>query len=1245
MRELALTLLGTCRVRLDDQAASGLYAHTEALLAYLALEAQRGHAREALAALLWSDDEPATARQNLRQALSRLRASLGDRDSDRPFLEVDRSRVGLNPSALIHCDVTAFERACRAGGTSDAGAERIQHLEEAVALYQGEFLAGFTAPASAAFDEWLHATRARLHRDAVTAFEALAQHYLDGGRSDAAVEIARRLVEIEPADELAHRILIRLLAQAGQLAAAEAHYRGMSEFLREHLDVEPSPETQAVLQWLREQRGGDAAERRRQRRQERRHVTLLHCGPRVEEHGGTVDPEELARWRDVLHGHLQQVAAAQELSFRTLDGLDAVLCFGLPQALPDGAERAAATALALRDWARQALAGHGIGLGIGVASGHVALLAEPGTGLFGTVSPLAARLRHLAADGEILLAASTQGLIQRSYRTAPAPRHDAHRLLEARRDGGEGPVLPLIGREHELAVLQRAWEDVENSRGSAILISGDAGLGKSHLLRTACAQFRGARRRFLLRCHRETQATPLAPFLRMLSDYCGLRSGESLLRRRRKFIRAAGALGTTRAERRLLAGMLDVGSAGASAASANARQQTITLLLRMLRVLATEPVVLAIEDLQWLDPSSRELLGLLLPELPELSCLVLMTAQQPPEASSWPADSAPAELQLRALTRAQAEQLVSLATPQGLERDLVERLVDQAAGVPLYLQTLAETLPEQLGGILPASLEDSVLARLDALGAVAEVARRAAVAGDEFDKTLLAALCDLDGKDLARALEALERARIIEPIEAAESRYAFCHGILRQVAYGTLLREQRQALHARAATALQKALRAGEPVALEQLAQQQEAAGWVEDAVVQYYRAGQQAFRRTAIAECAAHLEHGLELLGDQPPSRERDALELRLRVALTMPLLLCVDTRERARRNYERTRELTAALSSGELLHEALRSLCAYLMSSAEFAACQPLAERLLELADRENSGYARADARVVLGTVLLMRGKLRAAAQVLEDGATLAAAEARDGAPYAMGLAAQAYCAALRGQTERAAALAAQALDAARALTQPIGFVWAANMAVVVLELLGQQDSALALSAEVLALCKARGIASWGAWAQMLKERLSGRASATQLKNVLALRRRLAGSGIRQPYTELVALECCLQLEQLVQARQVLEEARALGTDCAAELLTPEFRRVEGLLLLHEGNRAQARALLREGYQLAERHRAHALQLRMALAMAGLSEEPSRETWQLLRRAVSTMRSLAVETPDLAAARALLARARDPA
>jgi DNA-binding SARP family transcriptional activator len=250
MPHLSLSLLGPFQVTLDGQPVTGFKSNkVRALLTYLAVEADQLHPREVLAGMLWPDWPDRDALGNLRYALSNLRTVIGDRTAEPPFLLITRDTLQFNTASDYRLDVTAFTEMVE---VDEGHPSAVEQLEQAVALYRGSFLEGFSVGDSPDFDEWALFARERLARQMSSALHRLAATYEQGGEYEKAQSFAWRHVELEPWDEAAHQQLMRTLALSGQRSAALAQYETCRRLLAEELRVEPAQETTSLYEQIRD---------------------------------------------------------------------------------------------------------------------------------------------------------------------------------------------------------------------------------------------------------------------------------------------------------------------------------------------------------------------------------------------------------------------------------------------------------------------------------------------------------------------------------------------------------------------------------------------------------------------------------------------------------------------------------------------------------------------------------------------------------------------------------------------------------------------------------------------------------------------------------------------------------------------------------------------------------------------------------------------------------------------------------
>lgn len=669
---------------------------------------------------------------------------------------------------------------------------------------------------------------------------------------------------------------------------------------------------------------------------ERRQLTVLFSSL-VGIRSIRLDPEDL---RDVVAAYQRAIVATVEgyggyIAKRLGDWI--IGYFGWPTAHEDDAERAVRAGLAgierVAELAIGPLASGQLRARIGIATGLVVVGDLIGRGemqeqdVVGETPRRAARLQAEAEPGTVMIDAATHRLTGALFdhaefgdATPQDPSDSGRRFrvlgesrIESRFEAlhGVSAHLPLIGREEELDLLLRRWRQVCSGEGRVVLIRGEAGIGKSRLtvaLQEALAADRN-REEMVFYCSPQHTHSLLRPIITRLERAAGFVPGEAPEARLTKLEALLTPLSPPSEDVTLIAELMSVPTLGRwptlDLPPLRRRERLLEALLRRGRALAARrPVLAVVEDAHWLDPTTRELLDLLVAEAASMALLLVITHRPEFNAGPWLDLPQVTLLQLKRLGRAEHTALLwHVAGGKALPAEVEAEILSHTDGVPLFVEEVAKAVLESgllreeadrwvLEGPLPpiavpATLRASLVARLDHLASVREVAQVGAVIGREFAFDLLAAVSGLPEARLCEALPQLEGADLVhrrgEPPDAV---YVFKHALVQDAAYGTLLREQRRDLHRRAAEAIAR-LR---PEAAERepqlLAWHYARAGLVDPAIQHWRRAGERSVARFANREAIGHFQSALELLERLAPGDERDRLEAELRLAQAVPLI-----------------------------------------------------------------------------------------------------------------------------------------------------------------------------------------------------------------------------------------------------------------------------------------------------------------------------------------------------------------------
>jgi predicted ATPase/class 3 adenylate cyclase len=664
---------------------------------------------------------------------------------------------------------------------------------------------------------------------------------------------------------------------------------------------------------------------------ERRHITVMFC-----DLIGSTSLSDRLEAEDLLNVLRRYRTLCQDAVERydgvlvrlVGDGVDAF--FGHPTAHENDAERAIRAALEIiaNIGSIELQPAMPIKVRIGIATGFVLVgdLFDAGGNaqneIVGSVPNLAARLQAFAPENAVVVAPATWRLVRKiftaeglgglSVRGFDRPVQ-AWMILGERQDSdhaaGVRPLIPLtsfIDREEELCIIKNSWARACAGRGQALLITGEAGIGKSRLL----AQFLSglAPAPSILRhfCSPFMSSSPLGPTASHFSTQAGIERNDSPETKLEKLATLVSGADPEREDS--LAGLawlfsLPYQGAGATMLAPRPRRARALRGLAGLYVgrAGDSAVISIIEDLQWADPTKVDLIELLLAGLAERRVLLVLTSRESTDAA-WQKRPELTHIEIGRLPREKSIEIVrQLAGARALRPPVVQEIILKTDGIPLFIEEFTQSIVESLdapaeGGTpngsphVPATLHESLLARLDRAGPGKELAQICAVIGRTASTELVGAVATLEPFEFERAREILVRSGILflETGRDGQQQYVFKHSLVRDTAYASLLRDRRRELHARVAAAQPRILPEVVDQQPEVLAHHLTEAGRIEDALNYWLRAGRRGLQRSANLEATAHLQRGLQLLDSLPASEECKKLRLEF-LTLLAPALISV--------------------------------------------------------------------------------------------------------------------------------------------------------------------------------------------------------------------------------------------------------------------------------------------------------------------------------------------------------------------
>jgi class 3 adenylate cyclase/predicted ATPase len=1009
---------------------------------------------------------------------------------------------------------------------------------------------------------------------------------------------------------------------------------------------------------------------------ERRPITVMFC----DLVGSTslaakLDPED---WRNLVNAYLDEASkAVTALGGHVLkklgDGLMAL--FGYPQAQENDAERAVRAALTIqRALAEINAKNHGKGAPnllarIGIESGPVVVEA---TGeVFGDAPNVAARVQAAAEPGCILITASVQrqvaGLFVAEEQGArelkgvvqPVQLFRIVRASGAGRRGGARALTPFVGREEELGVLARRWERARAGEGQLVLTVGEPGLGKSRLIEEFHTRLAETPHTWVeWSASQLLQNTPLHP----IAEWGRLRFGvdaptEQRLADLENTLRLIGLDPAEHAP--LLAPLVDIPlppERAASFAPEELRRRQLAAMTNMVLAGArSQPAVVAFEDLHWADPTSLDLLRALADRCAQAPLLLLATTR-PEFRPAWSLRSHHSLISLSPLDRAGVARMVGeISAQHALSKEVIEGVSERTGGVPLFIEEVTRLLLErgEQGGVqaIPPTLQQSLAARLDRLGASREVAQIGAVLGRDFAYTLLRDIADLDEPALQASLDQLADADLLF-IEGAppQASYRFKHALIQDAAYDSLLKSRRQALHRRAAEILrdQPERAAVEP---EVIAHHFTQAGLDDLAIEWWGKAGDQALRRSAFQEAIAHLGKAIEMTDKPEAGAAAPSQRLKLQTDYGQAVMGTKGyAAEETKAAFARVRELAVGTNDAVERFPAYYAQWVRSFNRGELRQAREIAEAFWREAEEGDYATEAGIGRRCLGTTCLSQGDLNEARihleRALADYQPDRDGEARFRFGIDAGVAAATYLASASravGAVRRAYQLAEQAIQRAVELghvpSSAHAYLFAADIA------RGEPAAALRLAEASLALAREHGMAHYVAMAEVAAASARGRlhdptAGARELRRALTNYLELGNKLAASTYHGLLA-ELETQTRGPDSALKLIDQGLTIADETGLNGALPYLYRLRGEILLKRNpvDPAPAEEAFKSAIAIAKQQGARSNELLASLALAKLYQSTVRpaEAHVVLAPALEGF-APTPEMPEIAEAQALL-------
>jgi class 3 adenylate cyclase/predicted ATPase len=977
-----------------------------------------------------------------------------------------------------------------------------------------------------------------------------------------------------------------------------------------------------------------------------------------------MDPEDL---REVISAYQKCVAGTVE----RFGGLvakymgDGVLVyFGYPLAHEDDAERAVRAGLELIQAVGALKSSAPLQTRVGIATGLVVVGDLIGSGaaqeqaVVGETPNVAARLQSFAEPNTVVIAESTRKLLGNLFDLQELGTRDLKGIgspmrawvalraasVESRFEAFHASGLTeLVGREEELELLLRRWSKAKTGEGQVVLLSGEAGIGKSRLT-AALLQRIAAEPHTRLRyfCSPQRTDSALYPVISQMERAAGLAHDDTARVKLDKLDAVLAQTSTSKQDAALFTEMVSLPNDGRHVvlelSPQERRQKTLeALTTQMERLSQQNPVLMIFEDAHWADPTSVEAFGRAVNHITALPVLLVVTFR-PEFEQPWIGQHHVTAVPINRLARREIAAMIDRVVgnkhlPPSVRQDIIER----TDGIPLFVEEMTKAVLEagsedaakhaiaavpSSSVAVPPTLHASLMARLDRLGPAKDVAQIGAAIGREFSYALLRAVTGKPEAELASMLDRLLAAGLLfRQGVPPHATYLFKHALVQDAAYGTLLREPRRALHARIADALESQFAEIAESQPELVARHCTEAGLIEKAASLWGKAGQRSLERSALVEAVAHLRRALDQLATLPatPSQRRE--QIRIQVSLVTPLMhvkgmAAPDTKaavERARLLIEQAEALGEPPEDPLLLFSVLYGFWAANLVTFNGNAVRELATQFLSLAEKQGATVPRMIGHRLMGSSLLVVGDIVEARVHYERAIALYDPDEHRPLTTRFGLDVRVALLLYRSQAlwmlgypDAALADAEQALKEAREIEHAVTLMYSLYHVSLTCTLCGEYAAAKAHLRELVPLAEKKGALIWRAWGMLIEGSvLTGKAldRAEMIVSGLMTLRATGATATIPWYTSCLAMAQA-DLGKFDDAWRCIDEAIAAINATNERWFEAEVNRIAGEIVLKSPERDMPKAheYFQRSLAVARQQQAKSWELRAAMSMARL-------------------------------------------